>query len=265
MKNTSLKESMPRYAYIAGSVLLASSKLSGQISYTDISPDSVMSANLNGESETFYIDFDDNGINDLYIQQWDSYYSDREFASAGRFGDTKLMDYGSVVRPLSLNDSVSSSKYFNTRSTLVDGYGYGFFAGEGDKYIGVRFEISDVEHYGWVLVNVTYGGDSIIVKGYAYEETAGKGIKAGDKGTITSIEKLVDGSSIVLHPNPVKDKFNIQGASVISFVLTDLTGKVIKSGDVQKNQIDISEIEAGVYNVKLATSNGYLYKKLVKM
>jgi hypothetical protein len=44
-----------------------------------------------------------------------------------------------------------------------------------------------------------------------------------------------------------------------------LTGKVIKSGDVQKNQIDISEIEAGIYNVKLATSNGYLNKKLVKM
>jgi hypothetical protein len=264
MKNTSLKESMPRYAYIAGSVLLASSKLSGQISYTDLSPDTVLSVPDEG-SEILFIDFDDNAVNDMYIEQFDSYYSDKEFSFAGILRNTKLMDYDFKVKPLSLNDSISSTKNFNNKNTLESSNYEGFFGGEGDKYIGVRFEISDVEHYGWVLVNVTYGGDSVIVKGYAYEQTAGKGIKAGDKGTITSIEKLVDGFSIVLHPNPVKDKFNIQGESIISFVLTDLTGKVIKSGDVQKNQIDISEIEAGIYNVKLATSNGYLNKKLVKM
>lgn len=66
-------------------------------------------------------------------------------------------------------------------------YGFSGFVDQGYQYIGIRFTLGDGTHYGWVQVNNTVGysaGDgitqqSLTIKDFAYETTAGASIKAG--------------------------------------------------------------------------------------
>ncbi len=52
------------------------------------------------------------------------------------------------------------------------------FIGKGDKYIGVKFQLTDGTHYGWIKINVANQGSSIQILSYAYEQTAGNSITA---------------------------------------------------------------------------------------
>jgi hypothetical protein len=63
----------------------------------------------------------------------------------------------------------------------------GPFANTTGTYLGLRFQISGADHYGWMRLTVTADPrrlPAIIVKisGYAYESTAGKAIITGDRG-----------------------------------------------------------------------------------
>jgi hypothetical protein len=58
--------------------------------------------------------------------------------------------------------------------------GIGNWNAISDKYLGLRFEISGQTYYGWLRMTVTPGSDTLIVKDYAYNATAGVGIKAGE-------------------------------------------------------------------------------------
>ena len=61
---------------------------------------------------------------------------------------------------------------------------YGQFAGAGNKYIGIRFNnaVSGQLHYGWVQVNVAFKATSVTIVDWAWEDTPGASILAGDTG-----------------------------------------------------------------------------------
>ena len=52
------------------------------------------------------------------------------------------------------------------------------FIGKGNKYIGVKFQLTDGTHYGWIKINVAAQGLSLQIVSYAYEQTAGNSITA---------------------------------------------------------------------------------------
>jgi hypothetical protein len=60
---------------------------------------------------------------------------------------------------------------------------YGKWLGNNpERFLGVRFLIDNVIHYGWVRLTITSGPDKNVtgtITGYAYETIAGKTIKAG--------------------------------------------------------------------------------------
>ena len=63
-------------------------------------------------------------------------------------------------------------------------FGFGTFTSAFDAYVGFEFEVSGVPHFGWVDVVKGGGtnGNNITLAQFAYQNTAGAAIAAGDSG-----------------------------------------------------------------------------------
>ncbi len=70
-------------------------------------------------------------------------------------------------------------------------------------------------------------------------------------------------SSIALYPNPTTGILNITAEDVNSVEVYDITGRVVMMRGAE-NTIDMSELEAGVYFVNVATANGSAVQRVVK-
>jgi hypothetical protein len=75
----------------------------------------------------------------------------------------------------------------------------------------------------------------------------------------------VDAGSITVYPNPALNKLFVNGLTGTPvFSICDMTGKLIFSGRITGNQIDISNLTTGMYTLKAKTSRGIILKKFVK-
>lgn len=83
---------------------------------------------------------------------------------------------------------------------------------------------------------------------------------------ITNIENI-SLSNINVYPNPANEILNINTNYVIdNVVITDITGKIIEniSLNTQQNSINISDLENGIYFVKITSNNNVFVKQFVK-
>lgn len=73
-------------------------------------------------------------------------------------------------------------------------------------------------------------------------------------------------TSVKAFPNPAKDIVSISfGKSTnLSFVISDLTGKIIKNGVCNNKQIDISQLKNGIYLLKINDGQKSMSTKLIK-
>ncbi len=74
-------------------------------------------------------------------------------------------------------------------------------------------------------------------------------------------------SSFSVYPNPVKDVLNISNsinAEINSVIVTDINGRTVKQANSNVSQINISDLNAGVYFVNINSNEGSLTKKVVK-
>lgn len=82
---------------------------------------------------------------------------------------------------------------------------------------------------------------------------------------IASVDTALAGSFSV-YPNPAKDVLNIAnsiGAEINTITVSDINGRTVKQfGSV--SQINISDLNAGVYFVNISSNEGSLTKKVVK-
>jgi|AntDeeMinimDraft_5_1070356.scaffolds.fasta_scaffold00488_9 hypothetical protein len=69
--------------------------------------------------------------------------------------------------------------------------------------------------------------------------------------------KAVDKTKIRVFPNPTSGILNLEGKKGIkSFQLYDLQGRAVKSGQLKKQKIDLSNLDSGIYLLSLKTQNG---------
>jgi hypothetical protein len=67
-----------------------------------------------------------------------------------------------------------------------------------------------------------------------------------------------------LYPNPAKDAINISGnTSFINYVIFDITMKQVAAGKIINNAIELKNIEAGVYFVKLSDDKTSVIRKII--
>ncbi len=72
-------------------------------------------------------------------------------------------------------------------------------------------------------------------------------------------------SKIAVYPNPVKDILNISSdeLEIQSIVLNDINGRMVKSA-ANLSQINISDLNKGVYFAEITTNEGKSTKKIIK-
>tara|TARA_Y100000385_G_scaffold180858_1_gene186797 strand:- start:3654 stop:4679 length:1026 start_codon:yes stop_codon:yes gene_type:complete len=202
MKNNNTKHNiMKNLTLTILSFFLIHSYSYAAIVYTDISPDKVLNNNY------LEIDLDNDGTNDISIDNWSSYangngtaYAEIMIAHAeieiiGTPIPNRTDDGGSSV--LNLNDMISSGALFVSSSSVTNsntaiafiggGIDYTPWIGKTHKYIGfsIRNTTTNLYHYGWI--ELSFSSEYVLtVHGYAYEDVANTSIKAGDIGGSTN-------------------------------------------------------------------------------
>ena len=76
-------------------------------------------------------------------------------------------------------------------------------------------------------------------------------------------------SKIGVYPNPVNDAFvieNNESLTITSLTISDINGRTVKNINVNSigNEINISELNSGIYFLNIATDNGTATKKIIK-
>ncbi|MEL7121376.1 MAG: T9SS type A sorting domain-containing protein, partial [Bacteroidota bacterium] len=97
-------------------------------------------------------------------------------------------------------------------------------------------------------------------------ETEGKTTNVTVRTTSSSEQRYLE-QSILLNPNPVKHFLNIQyppSLEIERIEVLDMTGRRLKSEIVNDNYLDVSELNQGVYLLKIHSNKGKITKRFIK-
>lgn len=254
-----------------------------EIIYTEVSP--VFKDTLDpmipfgDNTDIFAIDFNQDGSFE-YNLRWDDWGDFAWFIHLTKpFSETALRDYSlkgdssnmNNFRYLQVhdqNDAIDNSLTWDASAfdPLIGDNGDPNFEGQGKKYIGVRFELADGVHFGWIEIEVT--GKVLSVSGYAYESNTDTPIQAGDRGKLTPVSKKSKWTTIQIHPNPCTNYLTIQGYKHADLQITNILGEVVKQQIVNSHNesIMVSELERGAYYIKVQSQDGTKYtNRFVKL
>ena len=70
-----------------------------------------------------------------------------------------------------------------------------------------------------------------------------------------------------LYPNPTSGQLSIEAEEMTSVSVYDLVGQCLMQMSVEDGQatLDMSQLQMGVYLVKVSTANGSMMQRVVKM
>ena len=196
MKNNNTKHNiMKNLTLTILSFFLIHSYSYAAIVYTDISPDKVLNNNY------LEIDLDNDGTNDISIDNWSDYTNGTAYAEIMiAHGDISItaqpLPHVMLLNVLDLNKEINplltyGNKSTSTTSTVIASKGggnvnYTPWIGQSNKYVGFRIKNANNQHYyGWI--ELSFSANYILtVHGYAIEDVANTSIKAGDIGGSTN-------------------------------------------------------------------------------
>jgi len=288
MKKIDFSKKLAAYSAMAVAGVTAAS---GQVVYTDVSPDSTFTF-----GDGMYVDIDGDGTDDFIIgmgfSSWTSsgYQIDNGYifmaplvggnSQMGTAGWASNIWYGSA---LNLNDPINSAQnwvagavsnsyqlfastfYYSPLSnpSSVGGGLYGNFPDGTDHYLGFRFKISGATHYGWMRVNVASDMSNMVLKDWAYEATADAQILAGQ--TVTSIEQnVINEAKIFSYDKQITINLSEQVEGIVR--VYNAIGQEVYSGQISDVNmvIDMPGAQVGIYTVVIE-SNNYVTQKKVSL
>ncbi len=101
-------------------------------------------------------------------------------------------------------------------------------------------------------------------------DTAGASVSCVFTLTVTQatlIDDLNSNNNLAIFPNPATKSIQIKGTENLlieaNYILTDLSGKLIKHGNLNSETIDIYGLSKGIYMFTLHTSEGIITKKIL--
>ncbi|TAE90209.1 MAG: T9SS C-terminal target domain-containing protein [Bacteroidetes bacterium] len=106
---------------------------------------------------------------------------------------------------------------------------------------------------------------TVIVKATAKDGSGAEGTASititGQSNGLKNIQK----TTINLFPNPIENMLYVQSDKVVSaYQIFSIQGKLITSGTVEYNQMDLSDLEAGVYILDLKINEGWIRQRVIK-
>lgn len=277
---------MKKTILIISAITLAATSFA-QANFTDLSPDEVVTATYLGES--YLVDLDGDATPELTIfgLKKDTTYSGFAITMTGiainTMGNTEVIGRSEALgaETILVADTLNVGAVIDGTATYVNsstpaifpGVGLGAqdamsiatvgqFNGAGFKYVGVKFEISSVVHYGWVRVSVTAGSDVGTIDSYGYEGTAGVQSLAGKQGALyASVSENFEDLKIYTYDNNlyVKDSengkveiFNVIGNKMTTF---NNTGNAV---------VSLTDYPTGIYLVNYTKGNTTKTFKVIK-
>jgi len=248
--------------------------------YIDINPDTLINSYCTSSSgnitEDYFFDINGDSQNDFKIEAHCSFalvgqgqsiyisslnpnaYIRFERIDSTYNNDSTYLAITKVAKPIYYGDTINSSdaKWDSTKVCLTNsssGMLGSFYIldwiSPNDGYIGVKYTTVSDTLYGWIRVNCPNPNDCYI-KDYSF---VGGGLGIND----------FKESNIIVFPNPASDKIYIALASNIKteILLLDVYGKKVKS--TQQKEMDVRDLQEGIYFVQVKTANGIIVKKMV--
>lgn len=234
-------------------------QIDSNIHATDYDPD--YNAVYPGVNE-FNLDLDNDGKNDLlfnvhyqincneYINWWTSV----DLLSTNISIMTLAYPETILIKQLNNGDTISNNHLWNADSitklyfviySKIVSTGQQHFSGTySDGYVGYKMIYPNDTLFGWINIDATYR--TITAKGNAILESS-NGIKESSKTN----------NVYQVYPNPCRQVINLIDKSSRhsnkQFVVTDIYGKRIKSGNIssENSEIIMLELVPGVYFIKI--------------
>jgi hypothetical protein len=266
---------MKKLILSSGISLTLSTLAIGQVNYTAVSPAVTLTASY--ASESYTIDFDNNGVIDVIIT------ADKEDVNPNGFfltltgcaiftpGDSEVAGYPKPLgdETILLADSISNLETIGPDLDFVSSSTPALFPGIGlsiighvtgtstalstdgefigkQKYIGAKFMIGSEIHYGWVLVNCAANFETVTILGYAYEGSADTPIIAGDMGSagVVNVEEVKKKINVYTH----QQKIYVQSPSSVQLEIFNILGAKVGQYEVLNGTVvDVSHLKSGVY------------------
>ena len=252
--------------------------------YVDIIPDTLMNYTCPtgiGSTEDYYFDVNGDSQNDFKLNATcDPWVSDKyryiyiaslnpdSYIRFGRYDSVyhSYNDYWWVTKvalPLQYEDTINSvySKWDSTYLYLTDNsFTTGTFKtvtdwiSTNDEYIGIKYQNTTDTIYGWIRVHCP-SLDSCYIKDYSI---------------VSLIQNTLDFESgnFNIYPNPATDKIYIvrTNNNTMAVSLFDMIGKQVREeikSKTQSTKIDVSNLQKGVYILKITINNNSLNKKII--
>jgi hypothetical protein len=235
---------------------------SGQVVYTDVDPDFVGTV-----GDSFAIDFNNDGIDDVVVLAQNVGYDIVQIVaeplngviatSNGGYFYAENLAYGTDI-----NAGAGVFRDFGDACAGV-GYAGSQFCGEGEGYVGVRFDVSGNTHYAWIRIDVADSGNFIVLD-YAYESTPDATIEAGDQGDLSVGDLSFNNFNYFVDAN---QNLNLKADMVFQSVeISNLLGQRIISEQLSgtNETINLSELKTGIYLATVQIENSYKTIKIVR-
>jgi len=71
-------------------------------------------------------------------------------------------------------------------------------------------------------------------------------------------------NKVAIYPNPTQGSINITGIDISDFQITDVLGRMVKTGRINGSALDISGLPKGVYLLQVRKDNQWVAVKIVK-
>ncbi len=210
MKKKLLKDSLTnrllKYSAAAGAIIAISSNADAQVAYSG-----TQNLDFSAQGVLHPLDLDGDGTDDFNfgLPGASSVFNSYTSYNSAFISNPASNSWVGSSDPYALSSSyaISASASFagsgggwNLGSASSAGSNYsGNFPGQGDQFIGVKFDISGETHYGWIRINLASSCDALTIVDWAYEETPDVGILAGDEIGDDGPPTVVISSTVTQH------------------------------------------------------------------
>ncbi len=239
------------------------SDAAGQIEYTDVDPDEVLTGtrfllDLNGDSATDFEISNDGVFSGATPGTTARVYTSNSGSILGINGGN--YNYPFALSEGDLIDDTQLTWITNSNYQTLNWQGCAYANsqwcdGQVDKYLGLRITIGGDQHYGWVRLDIPADASSITVKDYAINTVANEGIEAGDMGSTAGVaDNNFEGFKHFVTNNQLN---LIANTSMENVSIHNLLGQQVFTEKLSSTNevINLSGLQAGVY-ITAVTING---------
>lgn len=272
-KTTTNKLSKRMASYGALALAIAGvSDATGQIDYTDVDPDEVLTGtrfllDLNGDGTTDYEISNDGLFSGATPGTTARVYTSNSSSILGLNGGGNY-NYPFVLSDGAPIDDAQSTWIANENYQTLNWQGCAYTNsqwcdGQVDKYLGLRITIGGDKFYGWVRMDIPADASSITIKDYAINTVANEGIVAGDTGTVGVGENSFQGFKYAVANNQLTLSTNTPMDKVS---LHNMLGQEVISQKLSSNNetVNLSGLQAGIYIATVSINGNNKTVKLVK-